>query len=126
MPSRPVFPATTRTDDTPGANPVSWGGTACTLRVVPRNSEQPSALLSFLHRARDLERGHDRHDVGIWRTLRAISLAEVLSWGSVIGQRAASDRQLPVVLRLLRGLHLSFAFHWKTCARSFGISSLCS
>jgi len=99
------------TDDTSGANPVSRGGAACTFRVVPRNSEQPSALLSFLHRARDLECGHDRHDVGFGGRYAQFPLAEVLSWGSVIGSALQVIVQLPVVLRLLRGLHLSFAFH---------------
>jgi putative peptidoglycan lipid II flippase len=38
-------------------------------------------------------------------------LALILSWGSVIGSALQVAIQLPVVLRLLRGLHLSFAFH---------------
>jgi putative peptidoglycan lipid II flippase len=38
-------------------------------------------------------------------------LAILLSWGSVTGAGLMVAIQLPVVLRLLRGLHLSFAFH---------------
>lgn len=38
-------------------------------------------------------------------------LAILLSWGSVAGAGLMVAIQLPVVLRLLRGLHLSFAFH---------------
>lgn len=38
-------------------------------------------------------------------------LAIVLSWGSVVGAALMVAIQLPVVLRLLKGLHLSFAFH---------------
>jgi putative peptidoglycan lipid II flippase len=38
-------------------------------------------------------------------------LAIVLSWGSVLGAALMVAIQLPVVLGLLRGLHLSFAFH---------------
>src|SRR5882757_11510568 len=49
-------------------------------------------------------------------------LAEVLSWGSVIGSALQVIVQLPVVLRLLRGLHLSVAFHLenvRTVVRNF-------
>jgi len=49
-------------------------------------------------------------------------LAEVLSWGSVIGSALQVIVQLPVVLRLLRGLHLSLAFHQenvRTVVRNF-------
>jgi putative peptidoglycan lipid II flippase len=49
-------------------------------------------------------------------------LAEVLCWGSVIGSALQVIVQLPVVLRLLRGLHLSFAFHLenvRTVVRNF-------
>jgi putative peptidoglycan lipid II flippase len=49
-------------------------------------------------------------------------LAVVLSWGSVIGSALQVAIQLPVVLRLLRGLHLSFAFHLenvRTVVRNF-------
>ena len=49
-------------------------------------------------------------------------LAEVLSWGSVIGSALQVAVQLPVVLRLLRGLHLSLAFHLenvRTVVRNF-------
>ncbi|MGH9679192.1 MAG: murein biosynthesis integral membrane protein MurJ, partial [Candidatus Acidiferrales bacterium] len=38
-------------------------------------------------------------------------LALVLSWGSVLGAALMVVIQFPVVLRLLRGLHLSLAFH---------------
>ena len=38
-------------------------------------------------------------------------LAIVLSWGSVVGAALMVVIQLPVVLRLLHGLHLSLAFH---------------
>jgi putative peptidoglycan lipid II flippase len=38
-------------------------------------------------------------------------LAILLSWGSVLGAALMVAIQLPVVLRLLHGLHLSFAFH---------------
>jgi len=38
-------------------------------------------------------------------------LAILLSWGSVLGAALMVVIQLPVVLRLLHGLHLSFAFH---------------
>ena len=49
-------------------------------------------------------------------------LAAVLSWGSVIGSALQVIVQLPVVLRLLRGLHLSLAFHLenvRTVVRNF-------
>jgi len=49
-------------------------------------------------------------------------LAIVLSWASVIGAALMVAIQLPVVLRLLRGLHLSFAFHLenvRTVVRNF-------
>jgi putative peptidoglycan lipid II flippase len=49
-------------------------------------------------------------------------LAIVLSWGSVAGAALMVAIQLPVVLRLLRGLHLSFAFHLenvRTVVRNF-------
>ncbi len=49
-------------------------------------------------------------------------LAVVLSWGSVIGSALQVGVQLPVVLRLLRGLHLSLAFHLenvRTVVRNF-------
>src|SRR5258707_6692592 len=49
-------------------------------------------------------------------------LAGVLSWGSVIGSALQVIVQLPVVLRLLRGLHLSLAFHQgnvRTVVRNF-------
>jgi putative peptidoglycan lipid II flippase len=50
------------------------------------------------------------------------SLAIVLSWGSVVGAALMVAIQLPVVLRLLKGLHLSFAFHLenvRTVVRNF-------
>jgi putative peptidoglycan lipid II flippase len=49
-------------------------------------------------------------------------LAIVLSWGSVLGAALMVLVQLPVVLRLLQGLHLSFAFHLenvRTVVRNF-------
>src|ERR1700688_2324055 len=49
-------------------------------------------------------------------------LAIVLSWGSVVGAALMVAIQLPVVLRLLKGLHLSFAFHLenvRTVVRNF-------
>ena len=49
-------------------------------------------------------------------------LAVVLSWGSVVGSALMVAVQLPVVLRLLHGLHLSFAFHLenvRTVIRNF-------
>ncbi|HLJ23160.1 MAG TPA: murein biosynthesis integral membrane protein MurJ [Candidatus Acidoferrales bacterium] len=49
-------------------------------------------------------------------------LAIVLSWGSVVGAALMVAIQLPVVLRLLHGLHLSFAFHLenvRTVVRNF-------
>jgi putative peptidoglycan lipid II flippase len=49
-------------------------------------------------------------------------LAVVLSWGSVVGAALMVAIQLPVVLRLLRGLHLSLAFHLenvRTVVRNF-------
>jgi putative peptidoglycan lipid II flippase len=49
-------------------------------------------------------------------------LAIVLSWGSVVGAGLMVAVQLPVVLSLLRGLHLSFAFHLenvRTVVRNF-------
>jgi putative peptidoglycan lipid II flippase len=49
-------------------------------------------------------------------------LAIVLSWGSVVGAGLMVAIQLPVVLRLLRGLHLSLAFHLesvRTVVRNF-------
>ncbi|HVA94224.1 MAG TPA: murein biosynthesis integral membrane protein MurJ [Candidatus Dormibacteraeota bacterium] len=50
------------------------------------------------------------------------SLAIALSWGSVVGAALMVVIQLPVVLRLLHGLHLSFAFHLesvRTVVRNF-------
>jgi putative peptidoglycan lipid II flippase len=50
------------------------------------------------------------------------SLAIVLSWGSVVGAALMVAIQLPVVLGLLKGLHLSFAFHLenvRTVVRNF-------
>jgi putative peptidoglycan lipid II flippase len=49
-------------------------------------------------------------------------LAIILSWGSVVGAALMVAVQLPVVLRLLHGLHLSFAFHLenvRTVVRNF-------
>ena len=49
-------------------------------------------------------------------------LAILLSWGSVAGAGLMVAIQLPVVLRLLHGLHLSFAFHLenvRTVVRNF-------
>ncbi|MGA7793468.1 MAG: murein biosynthesis integral membrane protein MurJ [Candidatus Acidiferrales bacterium] len=49
-------------------------------------------------------------------------LAIILSWGSVVGAALMVAIQLPVVLRLLQGLHLSFAFHLenvRTVVRNF-------
>jgi putative peptidoglycan lipid II flippase len=49
-------------------------------------------------------------------------LAIVLSWGSVVGAALMVAIQLPVVLRLLKGLHLSFSFHLenvRTVVRNF-------
>lgn len=49
-------------------------------------------------------------------------LAILLSWGSVAGSGLMVLVQLPVVLRLLQGLHLSFAFHLenvRTVVRNF-------
>src|SRR6202166_2381358 len=49
-------------------------------------------------------------------------LAIILSWGSVVGAALMVAIQLPVVLRLLHGLHLSFAFHVenvRTVVRNF-------
>lgn len=49
-------------------------------------------------------------------------LAIVLSWGSVLGAALMVAIQLPVVLRLLQGLHLSLAFHLenvRTVVRNF-------
>jgi putative peptidoglycan lipid II flippase len=50
------------------------------------------------------------------------SLAIALSWGSVVGAALMVAIQLPVVLRLLQGLHLSLAFHLenvRTVVRNF-------
>jgi putative peptidoglycan lipid II flippase len=38
-------------------------------------------------------------------------LAEVLAWGSVAGSALQVGVQLPVVLKLLRGIHLSLSYH---------------
>ncbi len=49
-------------------------------------------------------------------------LAVILSWGSVLGAALMVAIQLPVVVRLLKGLHLSFAFHLenvRTVVRNF-------
>ncbi len=49
-------------------------------------------------------------------------LAEVLAWGSVAGSALQVAVQLPVVLRLLRGLHLSLGRHAenvRTVVRNF-------
>jgi putative peptidoglycan lipid II flippase len=49
-------------------------------------------------------------------------LAEILAWGSVAGSALQVGVQLPVVLRLLRGLHLSLSYHAenvKTVVRNF-------
>ena len=50
------------------------------------------------------------------------SLAEILAWGSVVGSALQVGVQLPVVLRLLRGLRLSFSYQTenvKTVVRNF-------
>jgi len=50
------------------------------------------------------------------------SLAEILAWGSVLGSALQMGVQLPVVLRLLRGLRLSLNYHTenvKTVIRNF-------
>jgi putative peptidoglycan lipid II flippase len=49
-------------------------------------------------------------------------LAEVLAWGSVAGSALQVGVQLPVVLKLLRGIHLSLSYHTenvKTVVRNF-------
>jgi putative peptidoglycan lipid II flippase len=49
-------------------------------------------------------------------------LAEILAWGSVVGSGLQVGVQLPVVLRLLRGLPLSFNYHAenvRTVVRNF-------
>jgi putative peptidoglycan lipid II flippase len=49
-------------------------------------------------------------------------LAVILSWGSVLGSSLQVAVQLPAVLRLLRGLHLSLAYHLEnvqTVVRNF-------
>ncbi len=49
-------------------------------------------------------------------------LAEILAWGSVVGSALQVGVQLPVVLRLLHGLHLSLGYHAenvKTVLRNF-------
>jgi putative peptidoglycan lipid II flippase len=50
------------------------------------------------------------------------SLAAIVAWGSVVGSALQVGVQLPVVLRLLRGLHLSFRYraeNVKTVVRNF-------
>jgi putative peptidoglycan lipid II flippase len=50
------------------------------------------------------------------------SLAEILAWGAVVGSALQVGVQLPVVLRLLKGLHLSLNYHAenvKTVVRNF-------
>jgi len=59
---------------------------------------------------------------GFGATHGQFPLAILLSWGSVAGAALMVAIQLPVVLRLLRGLHLSFAFHLenvRTVVRNF-------
>ncbi len=49
-------------------------------------------------------------------------LAEILAWGSVVGSALQVAVQLPLVLRLLRGLHLSLSYraqNVKTVVRNF-------
>ena len=65
---RPGLPRSeARTDHPPGAHPVSRRGPAGALGLVPGHPEQPSQVLSLLHRAGGLEPGHDRHAGGLRR-----------------------------------------------------------
>ena len=60
--------------------------------------------------------------VGFGARYKQFPLAIALSWGSVVGAALMVVIQLPVVLRLLHGLHLSFAFHLesvRTVVRNF-------
>ncbi|HYY68810.1 MAG TPA: murein biosynthesis integral membrane protein MurJ [Terriglobales bacterium] len=49
-------------------------------------------------------------------------LAEILAWGSVVGSALQVGMQLPVVLRLMKGLHLTLSYHTenvRTVVRNF-------
>jgi len=48
---------------------------------------------------------------GFGRQRAQYSLAEILAWGAVVGSALQVGVQLPVVLRLLKGLHLSLNYH---------------
>jgi len=48
---------------------------------------------------------------GFGRRYAQYPLAEVLAWGSVVGSALQLGVQLPVVLRLLHGLHLNLRYH---------------
>jgi len=59
---------------------------------------------------------------GFGRRYGQYHLAEVLAWGSVVGSALQVGVQLPVVLRLLHGLHLSLRRHTdhvRTVVRNF-------
>ncbi len=60
---------------------------------------------------------------GFGRRYAQYDLAEVLAWGSVVGSALQVGVQLPVVLRLLQGLHLTLRHRTenvKTVIRNFG------
>jgi putative peptidoglycan lipid II flippase len=59
---------------------------------------------------------------GFGRRYALYPLAEVLAWGSVVGSGLQVGVQLPVVLRLLKGLYLKLSYHSenvKTVVRNF-------
>ena len=59
---------------------------------------------------------------GFGRRYAQFPLAVVLAWGSVVGSALQVGVQLPVVLRLLKGLHLTLRYHTehvRTVVRNF-------
>ena len=59
---------------------------------------------------------------GFGRRYAQYPLAEILAWGSVVGSALQVGVQFPVVLRLLKGLHLTLSYHTenvRTVVRNF-------
>ena len=100
-----------------GAHSVSRRRTAGALRLVPGHSQQPSQVLPLLHRAGDLEPGHDRHPGGSSAASRRDRLAVTLAWGSVAGSALQFGVQLPVVLRLARAARPAWIRASPKCAK---------
>ena len=94
------------------------------FRLVPRNTQQPSARFPFLQRGRALEYRH-----GSWRPVwfgphaGMNRLAGIVAWASVIGSAAQVLAQLPAVLRLVPAMRIQLATHLesvRTVIRNFG------